>query len=170
MSTPFEEFVAEHAHSLARVAYLLTGHPGEAEDLVQEALLLTYRKWDQVSRAAHPSAYVRRMLTNQFLSERRRRRLSTRPLSSIEGTDWVAPDHADAAAASDPLWKAIGGLTGRQRAAVVLRYYCDLPDRDIAAHLGTRESTVRSLISRALTSLRDSPHLEAARPTNGRSS
>ena len=127
---------------MVRLAYLLTGSNEVAEELVQDAFVRVHRAWD---RAASPPAYLRTTVVNLCRSHHRRRRLeiSRRP----------RPDD-DAVLVADELWDALARLPHRHRAALVLRFYEDLPDRDIAALLGCREATVRSSIHRGLARLR----------------
>ena len=145
----FEEFVAARSPALLRYAMLLAGDREQARDLVQEVLTRALVKWPRIERADEPYAYVRRMLTNEYLSWRRRRRIPTVPL--LEDTDRpapVAPEHGT------DLWNLLAELPRQQRAVLVLRYYEGLTDDEIAGVLGCRGSTVRAYASRALASLR----------------
>ena len=148
------ELVAHSGDRLLRVAYQLTHDRVAAQDLVQEALLRVYRSMTR--RGAAPQdwyAYLRRAVINEYLRTVRLRssaevvtdRMPERPVASSP-EDQVA-DRAQ-------LWAALGALSARQRAALVLRYYEDLPDHQIAALLGCREATVRSLASRGLAVMR----------------
>ena len=149
----FAEFVRANTAALLRTAYLLTGDGGAAEELVQDTLVRLYPKWDRVQGAEKPLAYVRRSVANAFINERRR------PASHELRFD-VLPERADvhdataAVADRDELWPLLRQLPERQRAALVLRYFHDLPDDEIAAALECRAGTVRSLISRGLATLR----------------
>jgi RNA polymerase sigma-70 factor (sigma-E family) len=127
---------------LVRLAYLLTGHAAVAEEIVQDAFVASHRTCD---RLHDPYPYVRRAVVNRCRSWGRRHKLerSHRP---------HPPDPAELAA--DEMRDALAGLTERQRAAIVLRFYEDLPDERIAEILGCRRSTVRSSIRRGLQSLR----------------
>jgi RNA polymerase sigma-70 factor (sigma-E family) len=153
----FADFVAAHSRSLYGTAYLLTGDVDAAEDLLQETLTRLYPKWAQVERADAPVAYVRRALANRFVS-------STRTRAGHDLAMWDLPDMAAdvdiAARVSDQrlLWQLLRALPERQRAALVLRYFHDLPDAEIANALGCREVTVRSLVSRGVAAMRD--HLQ----------
>ena len=163
---PFEQFVRTHASSLMRTAFLLAGDQHAAEDLVQSTLTHLYPRWDQVTSADSQIAYVRRSLVNRFLGERRR--ASARDLVVSEVPD--RPDHrdmADMVAASDEMQTLLNMLPARQRTAVVLRYYHDAPDEQIAQLLGCREATVRSLLHRALRTLRDGHTTEPMTGTEG---
>ena len=152
----FASFVRTHTSALLRTAYLLAGDAVSAEELVQDTFVRLYPRWELVQAAAAPLAYVRRSLANQFVNQTRR------PWRREIAVD-VLPERADDAdpAASlddrDELWTLLRTLPERQRAALVLRYFHDLPDDEIAATLGCRLGTVRSLISRGLSALRDDP-------------
>jgi RNA polymerase sigma-70 factor (sigma-E family) len=150
----FEEFAAARLPALLRYAVLLSGNREEARDIVQEVLIRALVKWSRIGGLAEPYGYVRRMVTNEFLSLRRRRRLRTVPLgrAALDGPN--APQAADVTDTDDELWQLLGTLPGRQRAVIVLRYYEGLTDQEIADVLGCRTGTVRGYASRALTSLR----------------
>jgi RNA polymerase sigma-70 factor (sigma-E family) len=166
----FEQFVAVRGPTLLRVALMLCGDPHRAEDLVQSALARVYRHWSRVLASARPEAYVRAMVVNEFLSWRRRRSSGELPVDDAvrraEGTAGGVADPAGGQAARDAAWRLLGTLPRRQRAVLVLRYYEDLPDNEIAVVLGCSASTVRSTASRALATLRDAlPALDQeARP------
>jgi RNA polymerase sigma-70 factor (sigma-E family) len=148
----FEEYVAARGHALTRTAYLLTGDHGHAEDLVQVALGKAYASWGRVSRMESPDAYVRKIMVNQHIS--RWRRVRGRESLTDRPPDTVVVDPTAAFAAADAVRSVVRALPPRQRAAVVLRFYEDLPDAQIAALLGCSEATVRSQISRALAAIR----------------
>ena len=127
---------------LVRLAYLLTGHAAVAEELVQDAFVATHRTGD---RPRDPYPYVRRAVVNRCRSWGRR--------YAVERTHRPAPPDP-AQLAADEMWDALAELTDRQRIAIVLRFYEDMPDDRIAAVLGCRQSTVRSAVHRGLQSLR----------------
>lgn len=159
MNQDFVAYAEARTPALLRLAYLLTGDGHHAEDLVQEALTQAYRRWDAVRTAGNPHAYVRRIVVNQHVSWRRRRQSTevvVAPESMPEGeTTGVASGVAE----RDLAWRAMGDLPARQRAVLVLRYYEDLSDNDIAETLGVAVGTVRSLASRAFAELRKRPEL-----------
>jgi len=149
----FEEYVGARGPSLLRFAYVLTGDPHQAQDLVQTALMDAYRHWRRVKRAKHPDAYVRRMIVNAHLTWRRRR-ASTEALTAEVQSAGVHPDHAQGVADRDATWRALAQLPPRGRAVLALRYYADYDDAAIADVLGTAVSSVRSTASRSLAALR----------------
>ena len=147
----YDEYVAARWTALYRTAYLLSGNHADAEDLAQTALVKAYLSWSKVSSAASPDAYVRRILTNAFVSSRRPLRVSRERL--VDRT----PDVEVAATGSDDrlvLWPHVSALSPRQRAVIVLRYYEDLSEQQIADALGCSPGTVKSTASDALKVLR----------------
>lgn len=153
----FEEFVAERLDGLLRYATVLTNDPHLAQDIVQDVLLRAQQRWDGI---AAPPTYVRRMVTNEYLSWRRRAVRRMVP-SSHDVLDALSPPQADPATAwdeRDAMLGLLASLPRKQRAAVVLRYYENYSDAEIAAVLRCGVSTVRSQISRALATLRQAPH------------
>ncbi|MFC4069986.1 SigE family RNA polymerase sigma factor [Actinoplanes subglobosus] len=150
----FESFVAEHGQALVRLAFVLTGHRQQAEDLTQSALVDAYKNWAKVSAARRPDSYVRRVLVNRHLSWRRRLWTTERPTELAEGAAGLLPDPSDALADRDHLRTMLADLAPRARTVLVLRYYADLSDAAIAETMGISESAVRSTASRALATLR----------------
>lgn len=147
----FADFVDREQPGLLRLAVLLAGDRGHAEDLVQTALLKTYRHWSRISRSGPPSAYVRRVLVTTHTSWRRR-------LSATETVMEVLPDRADSPAAEGPdedLRAALRELPPRMRAAVVLRFFEDLTEQQTAALMGCSPSTVNTQVTRGLARLRE---------------
>jgi RNA polymerase sigma-70 factor (sigma-E family) len=154
----FDEFVAFRLGAILRYATVVTCDPHLAEDITQDVLVRARSRWGRISDLDAPERYVKRMVLNQFLSWRRRRAARVVPLAR-EQLDLLAAPSADPAAAldeRDAILRVVAALPPRQRAAVVLRFYEDLPDDVIADLLGCRPVTVRSLISRALATLRKS--------------
>ena len=152
--TSFAEFVHAHSRSLLGTAYLLTGDVPSAEDLVQETLTKLLPKWEQVMSADAPVAYVRKALINTYLDSRRRRVVPTLALEDVKDTDPASADFTDQITDRHAAIQLLDKLPPRQRAAVLLRYLHDQDDAAIAAVLGCRVVTVRSLISRGLSSVR----------------
>ncbi|MDG4790769.1 SigE family RNA polymerase sigma factor [Micromonospora sp. WMMD1102] len=152
----YEEFADSRLTALLRYAVMLTGDPHLAQDLVQETMVRVQLNWRRVNRADAPERYVRRMLTNQYLDWQRGswvRRVLLRA-EPDETTTAARADHAEITVERDQVWSWLSRLPRRQRAALVLRYYEDLPDAEIAEVLGCAVGTVRSAISRALATLR----------------
>jgi len=138
----FGQFYAGHYSDLVRLATLLSGSADTAPDLVQDCFVGLHKRWAAVR---DPLPYVRRSVVHACASHHRRSaRLRGLPLLVDQSSTLGA----------DELEDAVAKLPARQRAAVVLRYYGDLPDADIARALRCRIGTVRSLIHRALAELR----------------
>lgn len=149
----FAEFVEQHTDALLTTAYLLTRDRSAAEELLQDVLVSLYPQWHRVVRADSALAYVRRSVINRYLNQRRRRSGGELPLPSVpEGIN--RPDFTAGLADRDQVRRALATLPERQRAAIVLRYFYDYSDQQIADAMECRIGTVRSLISRALAGLR----------------
>lgn len=155
MPTTFDDFAASRCVALTRFAYVLCGDRFLAQDLTQTALERCYRRWRLVGMAREPYAYAKKAITNEYVSSRRRRAAGDVLVESPPMAP--QPDHAGAAADRDELWTALATLSPEHRAVLVLRYYEDLEDADIARVLGCTRSTVRSRASRALALLRLNP-------------
>lgn len=160
----FTGFVEMASPELLRIAWFLTGDVHRAQDLVQNALIRIYRTWDRVDldRAV---PYTRTVMVNLARSTWRRERRSI-TVERIE--DFASPvgDHADAAAETDRLVRHVFALPVRQRTVVVLRYYCDLSERECAEVLGISAGTVKSAASRGLAALRETVRTEEVRHDN----
>ncbi len=154
-STTLEDFAARQSVPLTRFAFLLCGDHQRAEDLVQDAYLALYRRFGGALPIEAPVAYARRAIVNAQISHARRRSSSERVLDVLPDLPTAAPDTTG----QDAMWRALAVLPDRQRAVLVLRYYLDQTDAEIATTLGCREGTVRSLASRAFAALRTSPQL-----------
>lgn len=148
----FREFFDAEFRPLRRLAYLLVGDWGEAEDLAQEAMVRTYRAWSRITERERPAAYARTVLVNRHRSLLRRAKVEAKhavarqpdspPVVEGMGDDQVV------------VWQALQTLPHRERAAIVLRFYEDLPQAEIAAALGIPIGTVKSMTHRALERLR----------------
>ena len=166
----FGELYVSSFADMVRLARVLVDSPETAEDLVQDAFVRLHRHWDGVRE---PRAYLHRSVVNACRSHHRRawrerariggtdRRVRGASLVEVEGADNTRQALLDSAAhesrADDAgiLIAALGQLPYRQRAAIVLRFYADLPDAEIATALGCRVGTVASLIHRGLGRLRE---------------
>lgn len=146
-------FVSARWAALFRTAYLLTGNAGLAEELLQGVLVKAYAEWRRVQAAHSPEAYVRAMLVNALVSDRRRVRFRVERPSADPPVVAVA-SHEDVIVDRAALWPHIAALPPRQRAVVVLRYYEDLSEREIADVLACSPGTVKSQAHDALRSLR----------------
>jgi RNA polymerase sigma-70 factor (sigma-E family) len=141
----------EHALGLTRLAFLMLGNRQTAEDVVQEAFCGLYRAWDRMSDHANALGYVRTSVLNGSRSALRRARRVPRPLSvpaaaSAEATVLAGEERREALA-------ALRQLPPRQREALVLRYFAELPEHETALAMGVSRGTVKSTTSRALAAL-----------------
>jgi RNA polymerase sigma-70 factor (sigma-E family) len=139
----FEDFYRAQYEPMLRLAYLLTGSRAAAEDLVQDAFVRVQPRYLALDA---PAAYLRRTVTNACYSwhRRRQREQAYQPAAADE----LAPEH-------DEMWDALAKLAPRRRAALVMRYYLDLSEAEIAVALGCRPGTVKSLTHRGLADLRE---------------
>jgi RNA polymerase sigma-70 factor (sigma-E family) len=165
----FEEYAALRMPALLRYAAVLTGDHQLAQDIVQEVLARAYAHWRRISRTDAPDRYVRRMVTNEFLSWRRRPASRALPIGEVADhrrPAWAAepPDTAIMHAERGALLAEIARLPRRQQAVLVLRYYEGLSDNEIADVLGCRSGTVRGYAARALATLRVELDPAHARP------
>lgn len=156
----FDEYAVGAWPSLYRYAYLLAGNHADAEDLAQQTLVKAYHSWSRVEAAVAPTAYLRRILTNTYLAQRRPKRHRLELLTDAP----PEPLPAAGSAVEDRmlLWPHVKSLPPRQRAVIVLRYYEDLSEREIAEALGCSPGNVKSTAHRAIKALR------AALETDGR--
>jgi RNA polymerase sigma-70 factor (sigma-E family) len=153
----FHDFVAARRPTLLRAAMLLTADRADAEDLLQSALTKTYLAWGRINDRSALDGYVRRTMVNLNISWWRRRRLEEYPTDELPDTPIA--DHTRRTELRDGLDRILDRLPARQRAAVMLRYYEDLTETEVAEALGISVGTVKSTVSRAMARLRD----EAAR-------
>lgn len=156
----FDEYVQANYNRLCALSAALTGNRADAQDLAHTALLKALRHWPRISSLADAHAYVRRIVVNEFISQHRRATQATRN-SALTPVRHV-PDPAELSAERSALLELVDTLPPQQRVAVVLRYYEDLDIPQMAEHLGCRQSTVRSNLSRAMATLR----IAAGKPTN----
>jgi RNA polymerase sigma-70 factor (sigma-E family) len=155
----FAEFVAGSQARMVRLGELLTGDRGRAEDLAQEGYARAYAAWGRI-RGGDPTAYVRRCIVNANIDWWRRRTWRERTRSPVP----EAADRTDVAgdvAARTVVLAALARLTSRERAVLVLRFYLDLTEAQIAKELGIAPGTVKSAGARALAKLRADTELRA---------
>jgi RNA polymerase sigma-70 factor (sigma-E family) len=161
----FDRFYVESYEDMVRLARALAGSPQHAEDLVQDAFVRMHRHWGSVRE---PGPYLRRCVVNACRSHHRRvgrERRHTVASDMNSGAGLAGehlsllrlelPDDQSRADDADELAGPLASLPYRQRAAIVLRYYADLPDAEVATALGCRVGTVASLVHRALERLRE---------------
>lgn len=148
----FREYVLARGPALLRAAHQLTGHPLDAEDLLQNALTKTYLAWGRIEDRNALDGYVRRAMVNINISQWRRRKLEEYPSDElpevVTGHETVTSD------VHEELERALQELPERMRAAIVLRYYEDMTEPEIAKTLGISVGTVKSTVSRAMAKLR----------------
>ncbi|GII60948.1 RNA polymerase sigma factor [Sphaerisporangium krabiense] len=148
----FHEFVRTRQQSLMRTAYLLTGNPHLAEDLLQTVLTRVASHWAKLAKDGNPEAYARKALVNQAISWRRRKRVE------LPGAELPEPaesgQHDEATVRRLALRNALAKLTPKQRAVIVLRFYEDRSEHETAQLMGVSIGTVKSQTSYALSKLR----------------
>ena len=161
----FRDWVAARSGALLRTATLLTGDRSSAEDLLQTALAKTYLSWGRLRRREAVDAYCRRVMVTTYAAWWRRRWRGEVPTERAAlmrfrfprdgDAEHPAPDPYAAVADGATLRAALDRLPRRMRAVVVLRYWEDLPEAEVADLLGCSVGTVKSQASRALAKLRD---------------
>ena len=151
----FSSWAVSRQDRLLRAAYLMTGDRQLAEDLLQEAFIKVALRWTKIGRE-NPDGYVRRILYRDSVSWWRRRR--ELPVERV--VDAPLPADPDALERVLAVRAALGALTAKQRAVVVLRYFEDLSEKEVAEVLGVSVGTVKSQGFAALARLRSTaPHL-----------
>ncbi|WP_231121494.1 SigE family RNA polymerase sigma factor [Motilibacter peucedani] len=155
----FAAFVAARGPRLLHLAYLLTRDRSLAQDLLQTSLVKTWSAW---SRIDDPDAYVRRVLSTTYASWWRRRWRAEEPHDQLP--ERAQSDDIGQVDARDELWRALGRLPARQRAAIVLRYFEDLSEAQTADALQISVGAVKSATSRGLARLRVDPALHSTDP------
>jgi len=155
-SDPFEEFVRDRSEYLFQLALLLAGrNQADAQDLLQVALERAWRRRRAIARDDNTEAYVRRALVNASIDRWRwLRRRDERSLDAAEPGP-AGGDPASLVARRDELIRALAALPPRQRAVLVLRYWEDMPEAEVARVLGCSVGTVKSQASRGLARLRE---------------
>ena len=151
----YVRFVQERHAGLYRTAFLLTGNHHTAQDAVQSTLVKVYASWSRVRRAGRPVAYVQRMLANEVVSMHRPGRAGEIPTATPQDLPGARAQAGpeDAVVEAHIVWDALRALSERQRAVVVLRYYADLSEAEIADTLGIAPGTVKSHAHAALAAL-----------------
>jgi RNA polymerase sigma-70 factor (sigma-E family) len=149
----FDMFVRESSPALARLAFLLTGDRQLGEDLLQTALAKVVPHWPRVIANGHPAPYVRAVMVRTAIGWRRRRWIGETPAETLPEPA-AASDFSGALDARERLRAALSTLPIRQRAVVVLRFYEDRSEAEVAQLLGCSRGTVKSQTAKALTKLR----------------
>lgn len=157
----FERFVVSQLHALLQTGYLIASNRAEAEDLVQECLLRVARRWPKVRSMDRPDAYARRVLVNLALDSAKRRARCWQELATL-GDDEPADmqvDRDDEAittrAEASELLDALRALPIRQRVVLVLRYFGDFSEAQVAEMLGCPVGTIKSTTARGLARMRE---------------
>ncbi|MFH8799645.1 SigE family RNA polymerase sigma factor [Streptomyces sp. NPDC017936] len=168
LEAQFQEFVRARWTRLVRTAYLLTGDAHHAEDLTQTALAKAYRSWRRIARSDSPEAYVRRMLVSCNSDRFRKRRVA----EALTAAPPETPGRDEAVGQVEERGSLLAGLAllpAKQRAVVVLRYWEDLSEAEVAEVLGCSPGTVKSQASKGLAKLRTYPGLaREGRAVSGR--
>ncbi len=154
MPDGFEAYVAAKGQSLLRFAFVLTGNHHLAEDIVQEVLARMHARWRRLDRTDSPDAYVRRAIVREFLSWRRSRKSGEQAMATLPDRPSSQRDASQRLVDRDEVWHWLAGLARSQRAVLILRFYEDLSDDQIAEVLGCAKATVRVHASRGLARLR----------------
>jgi RNA polymerase sigma-70 factor (sigma-E family) len=149
----FESWLVSREGALQRTAHLLTGDVHAAQDLVQATLTKLYRRWDRVQRVQNIDAYARKALVNEFRTAWRR------PVRRMEQVveavpDRPGPDSPAYDGEREAVWRFVRSLPPRQRTVLVLRFYQQLSEAEVAEVMGISVGTVKSQSSRAIASLR----------------
>jgi RNA polymerase sigma-70 factor (sigma-E family) len=156
----FGEYVRSRSQALLRAAQAMTGNRTDAEDLLQATLVKAYQSWDRIADPAALDTYVRRVMVNTHISGWRRRRVDEYPTDELPDS----PSTQDATRDSDlhdVVQRAIDRLPRQMRAAVMLRFYDDMTEPEVAAALGVSVGTVKSTVARAVAKLRQDTELGA---------
>jgi RNA polymerase sigma-70 factor (sigma-E family) len=157
----FEAFVSESGDGLMRTATLLTSDRHAAEDVYQETLHRLFVRW---SRVDNPGGFCRQVMHNLVIDLARARHRRPRELELLDNYDDKDPQSGDPVSAAElrpAVLAALDTLTVQQRAIVVLRYFEDLSQDEVAEMLGVSPGTVKSAASRAVARLRAQPGLVA---------
>jgi RNA polymerase sigma-70 factor (sigma-E family) len=138
----FADFVRAHSATLFRTAYLMTGDYQRAEDVLQDSLVRICQRWSRIDQMASPLAYARKVVVNRAASWWRKKSSRETPMLLHHDPAWSG--HLDEVVEHQRVWQAVLALPPRQRAVMVLRYYEDLTESQIAETLGVSPGTVKS--------------------------
>lgn len=146
------EFLSTELDAMLRFARVLVGDRSTAEDIVQDVITRLVARPERLTSVAYPTAYVRRMIVNEYVSWGRKW-FRIKPFADL-ALSASSRDPAETVVEADDLRTALAGLPRNQRSVLVMRYYAGLDDDEIAGALGCSPGTVRSHASRALATLR----------------
>jgi RNA polymerase sigma-70 factor (sigma-E family) len=147
----YTEYVTARLAALRRLAFVLCGDAHRADDLVQQTITVLFVRWPKIRTVAHLDRYVRSMLVNTFIDERRLAWAKVRLFR--QSPEQAAPvDHG--VEERTVVRAALAEVPRRQQAVLVLRFIYDLPVAEVAEILGCSEGTVKSQTSHGLTTLR----------------
>jgi RNA polymerase sigma-70 factor (ECF subfamily) len=150
LTASFEGFFEDHHRSLYGALCLVTGNRAEAEEIMQDAFLKIWERWDRVGRLEDPGAYLYRTGMNLFRNRMRRASVAARRAFSPASSS----DDLAAVEDRDEVVRFIRPLPPRQRAAMVLTIYLGYSSEEAARILGIRPSTVRALVSQGRSGVR----------------
>lgn len=153
----FDQFVAYRYPALVRLGALLTGDAGHGEDLVQDALVVTYRHWRRLHPEGNPEAYTRKVMVRSAWRAKRRRWRQEVPTADLP--DGATSDEYANSDAATTILPALRRLPAQQRVVLVLRYWDDKSEEQIASTLGIPAGTVKSRAARAIRALRNDAEL-----------
>ena len=148
------QLYAAHYQSLVRLAALLVRHSGEAEEIVQDAFVAMHDKWRRLRDPDKALGYLRQTVVNRARSSQRRHNVADKHLPRRVDDVPSAEQHALASATRAGVMEALDALPRRQKEVLVLRYYSDLSEADIATTLGISRGAVKSHASRGVNALR----------------
>jgi RNA polymerase sigma-70 factor (sigma-E family) len=146
----FREFFASQFSQLYWLGLLLTGNPGQAEELAQDSMVRTYNRWAMVRKPNDPASYARKVLVNRHRSLARRALVEARHLVAMRPPE----PRGDLGEDAIVVWAAVARLPVRQRLVLALRYHEDLTEAQVARLLGLPLGTVKTLARRGLARLR----------------
>jgi RNA polymerase sigma-70 factor (ECF subfamily) len=153
LDVDFDDFYARGYRRCAALAYALTRSPNDAEDLVQDAFSIAYRRWPEIASYDDPLAWVRKVLVNNAMSRGRRLRREVLAMARLRSRPSVAAPLVDDA--DSQLWQMVSELPKQQAAAIALHYVDDLSVESIAEVLGCSVGTVKTHLSRGRHTLAD---------------
>lgn len=159
LSESYETFYVREFPGLVALARALTGAPAQAEEIAQEAMLATYRRWGEVAAMEHPAAWSRRVCAHLATSVVRRRIVEARSLRRLRASQPVVTELDDASAA---FWSTVRGLPRRQAQAIALHYLYGTSVAETAATMGCTEGSVKTHLARGRATL--ARRLEVDRP------